>query len=79
MNGGDIEVSEEAVASRDLLPEDVVRGPMQFTIGANDEGQVLTDDMLKLESCNVFPIPDKADEDPQQYLMLCSIVFVNWQ
>ena len=40
-----IEVSEEAIASRTLLPEEIIQGLIQFTIGNNDGPQVLEDEV----------------------------------
>ena len=49
-------MSEEAIASRKLLPEEIIQGPIQFVVGSNKGAQVLEDNMLKLESCRLMSL-----------------------
>ena len=51
-----IEVSEEAIASRNQLSEEVIQGPIQFVVGNNNGAQVLEDEMLKFESCRLMSL-----------------------
>ena len=51
-----VEVSKEAIASRKLLPEEIVQGPIQFVVGNNNGAQVLEDEVLKLESCRLVSL-----------------------
>ena len=53
---GHIELGEEPIASRLLLPEGVDRCPFQFLVGTNDGAQVLEEEMLKLDSCRLVSL-----------------------
>ena len=48
--------SAEAIASRNVLPEEIIQGPIQIVVGKNNGAQVLEDDMLKLESCRLMSL-----------------------
>ena len=51
-----LEVSEAVIASRPLRDQDVIRGPIQFTVGANTGAEMLEDAMIKLDSCRLLSL-----------------------
>ena len=53
---GHLEVSEAVIASRQLLDKDIIRGPIQFTVGPNTGAGMLEDAMIKLDSCRLLSL-----------------------
>ena len=51
-----LEVSEAIIESRKVMPDDVVKGPNQFTIGINSGGKIMIDEMAKLETWRLFSL-----------------------
>ena len=45
------EASEAIIESRKVMPEDVVQGPIQFTVGINSGEKIMINEMAKLEVC----------------------------
>ena len=43
-----LEVSEAIIESRKIVPDDIVQGPIQFTVGANSGEKIMIDEMAKL-------------------------------
>ena len=51
-----LEVDAAIAAARPLLPEDVIRRPIEFLIGENTGAAILETEMAKLDACRILSI-----------------------
>ena len=51
-----LEVSEAIIESRKVMPDDVVKGPIQLTVSINSGENIMIDEMAKLETCRLLSL-----------------------
>ena len=51
-----LEVSEAIIESRKVMPDGVVKGPIQFTVGISSGEHIMIDEMAKLEACRLLSL-----------------------
>ena len=57
-----LEVSEAIIESRKIVPDDIVQGPIQFTVGTNSGEKIMIDEMAKLEACRLLSLDVDVDK-----------------
>ena len=51
-----LEVSEAIIESRKIVPDDIVQGPIPFTVGDTSGQKIMIDEMAKLEACRLLSL-----------------------
>ena len=58
-----LEVPAATAAARPLLPEEVIRGSIEFIIGEKTGAPILEDEMAKLDACRMISLDVENGQD----------------